>query len=112
MAAVGLWYVIDMTTTTTTNQDWETSRKWLGLPLTIDEAIARYLRWVADGPECASYLRRVGFERWMLNFKSSHARYRAEGGFNEWDTHDYTDAELRATYDGIIMHSSRKSGTA
>lgn len=100
---------------------WVATRHWKGLPLTIDEVIARYLRHIADGPECAEYLRAccwpsndpatnkhdIGFDSWHAMWRWSHQRLDDEGCLREWDARDYTADEMRLIYDGIIQHASR-----
>lgn len=83
----------------------ESNRTYRGLPLTINEAIGRYLRQIAWGKECADHLLRLGFENWRDMFRASHQRYRDQGGRNEWDSWDYSDAEMRLIYAGIIGHA-------
>lgn len=83
----------------------EQRRSYLGLPLTINEAIGRYLRQIAWGKECADYLLKRGFETWRDEFRASHQRYRERGGRNEWDSWDYSDAEMRLIYAGVIGHA-------
>jgi hypothetical protein len=77
--------------------------------LTVHEAIARYLREIDDGPDCVKELRGLGFEKWRDMFRASHERYAREGGTNEWDSRNYTEDEMRETYDGIIAHASRRA---
>lgn len=81
------------------------NRTYLGLPLTINQAIGRYLRQIAWGKECADHLLDLGFERWRDMFRSSHQRYREQGGTNEWDSWDYSDAEMQLIYAGVIGHA-------
>jgi hypothetical protein len=99
---------------------WENSRVWKGLPLTIDEVVGRYLRHIADGPNCASFLRDCdwpgdgsnakGFDSWLAMWRWSHGRNESDGVKSEWDSRDYTDDEMRMIYDDIIQHASRDRG--
>lgn len=84
-------------------------RTYLGLPLTIDQAVGRYLRHIAWGQECADYLRKQGFDEWCDKFRASHQRYADEGGKNEWDSRDYTDDEMRQIYHSIITNAERRT---
>lgn len=87
-------------------------RKYMGLPLTIDDVVARYLRVIADGPECVAELRRLGFTSWCGAFRRSHQQQANDGVRCEWDSRDYTDEEMREIYDGIILHASRREAPA
>ena len=98
-------------------------RKYPDLGLIVDEVIARYLRQIADGPECVAYLRTcrwpmrdpyaVGFQSWCEMWWSLHKqqttdRFGVAGRRSlEWDSRNYNEDEMRAIYEGIILHASR-----
>lgn len=82
-------------------------REYMGLPLTIDEAVTRYLRQISDGPDCVAELRRLGFTAWCGAFRRAHQRLANDGFKCEWDSRDYSDEEMREIFDGILLHASR-----
>lgn len=89
------------------------------LGLTNDEVVARYLRQIADGPDCAKKLREQGFEAWCDMWWQHHATAKERlaladpGGppiEYEWDSRNYDNDAMREIYDAIIMHASRPMG--
>jgi hypothetical protein len=82
------------------------SKRYPDLGLTVDEAIARYIRQIDDGPSCVDYLRRKGFEAWCETWWVHH-RDREPHDSVEWDSRNYDAEQMRAIYDGIVEHASR-----
>lgn len=81
-----------------------TQAKHPDLGLTVDEAIARYIREIADGTDCAAKLREQGFDAWCEMWWAHHGNCRF---FLEWDSRNYDAGQMREIYDGVIAHASR-----